>query len=204
MPIFTEKLDFGAIFDFRDFQKGTFWTTFSRAKSPKCYPGSVRGSVLGPTFSEHRFFFFFDRLLAHFFNIKKIGAFGSILAAFGSLLVSFWLHVGPCWSIWLHFDALKPTLRPTTPKKQFLFICFDSFRFWIVFKWISADLCIDLGIVFQPNLYHLSPFVFILNPQPHNPNPTTPHTHKHKNMARRNARSRAWPCWLGLAWPSLG
>ena len=46
---------------------------------------------------------FVDRLLAHFFNIKINNAFDSILAALGSLLVSFWLHVGillaPCWSM---------------------------------------------------------------------------------------------------------
>ena len=60
-----------------------------------------------------------DRLLAHFFNIKNDGAFGSILAAFSSLWLSFWLHAGPCWSTWLHSDALKRTLRPMTPKKTF-------------------------------------------------------------------------------------
>jgi hypothetical protein len=32
VPIFTEKLDFGAIFDFRDFQKGVFFITFSLKK----------------------------------------------------------------------------------------------------------------------------------------------------------------------------
>jgi hypothetical protein len=92
--------------------------------------------------------------------------------------------LAPCWSIWLHFDALKPTLRPTTPKQIFLFICFDSFIFWIVFKWISAALCIDLGIVFQPNLYHLSPFVF--NFKPATPQLPTPQPHTPTNI-------KTWP-----------
>ena len=34
-----EKLDFGAIFDFRDFQKGTSWETFSRKRSIKGFAG---------------------------------------------------------------------------------------------------------------------------------------------------------------------
>ena len=35
MLSFYEKFDFGAIFDFQDFQKGTFWTPFSATKAPK-------------------------------------------------------------------------------------------------------------------------------------------------------------------------
>ena len=31
---FYEKFDFGAIFDFLDFQKGTIWTPFSATKAP--------------------------------------------------------------------------------------------------------------------------------------------------------------------------
>ena len=34
-----EKCDFGAIFDFLDFQKGTFWKTFSCKRSKKGFPG---------------------------------------------------------------------------------------------------------------------------------------------------------------------
>jgi hypothetical protein len=41
--------------------------------------------------------FYFDR--DAFLANHKTYAFGSILAAFGSLLVSFWLHVGPFGSI---------------------------------------------------------------------------------------------------------
>ena len=63
--------------------------------------------------------------------------------------------------------------------------CFDFFRFWIVLKWISKDLRIDLGIVLQPNWYHPFPFGFLRKKkrkpkktQPHNPQPhklTHPH-----------------------------
>ena len=57
------------------------------------------GTVLEPIFSEHFCFAF--------------------LIAFGLHFGSFWLPFGillaPCWSIWLHFDDLKPTLHPTTP-----------------------------------------------------------------------------------------
>ena len=35
---FYEKLDLGAIFDFKDFQKGTSWDTFSRKRSKKVFP----------------------------------------------------------------------------------------------------------------------------------------------------------------------
>ena len=39
LPIFTEKLDLGAISDFQDFQKGTFWIIFSMQRAPKSqYP----------------------------------------------------------------------------------------------------------------------------------------------------------------------
>ena len=40
---FCEKLDFGAIFDFHDFQKGTFWTPFSATKAPKSLTVSWAG-----------------------------------------------------------------------------------------------------------------------------------------------------------------
>ena len=49
-------------------------------------------------------------------------AFGSILAALGSLLVSFWLHVGPCWSNWLHFDALKTDPAPNDVQTKRLYL----------------------------------------------------------------------------------
>ena len=100
------------------------------------------------------FAFAFFQLVVIFVDLQI--PLGSILAAFGSLSVPFWLHVGPFGSI------LTPSNRPCAqrPQKHLLFISFHFFRCWIVFKWISADLCIDLGIVFQPNLYHLSPFVF--------------------------------------------
>ena len=58
---------------------------------------------------------------------------GSILVALGSLLVSFWFYVGPCWSIWLHFDAPKPTVRPTTPKSNYYLFVTIFFRFEILF-----------------------------------------------------------------------
>ena len=50
------------------------------------------------TFSEHRFFCFGDRLLAHFGSMLvatdyMLASFGSILVALDSLLVSFWLHI---------------------------------------------------------------------------------------------------------------
>ena len=52
------------------------------------------------------------------------------LAPFWFHLERFWLNFGrfgfpfgvlwvPCWSIWLYFDVLKPTLRPTTPKNNY-------------------------------------------------------------------------------------
>ena len=44
MPIFIEKLDVGAIFDFRDFQKGTFWIPFSATKAPKEHKSLVPGA----------------------------------------------------------------------------------------------------------------------------------------------------------------
>ena len=89
--------------------------------------------VLDPTFSEHRLFFIsVDRILVRFFNISNMfGAFGSILAALGSLLLSFWLYVGPCWSMWLRFDALKPTLRPTPPPTELVYL-FVSIRLEIL------------------------------------------------------------------------
>ena len=46
------------------------------------------------------------------------------------------------------------------------------FRLWKVFKYMSVDLCIDLGIVLQPNLN----FCLIRNPTI--PQPTNPHTSK--------------------------
>jgi hypothetical protein len=54
VPIFTEKLDLGAIFEFRDFQKGTVWPTFSRKfrQKSKVFPP---GTLLELTFPEHRF-----------------------------------------------------------------------------------------------------------------------------------------------------
>ena len=121
--------------------------------------------VLVPTFSEHWFQDFF------------LTTFWLPLAPCWQHLIRFWCHFGSMLVHWLHFDTLKPTLRPTTPKKTFL---------GIVFKWSSADLCIDLDLVFHPNLYHLSIFVSTRNPktpQPHSP--THPQTHKHKNMTRR-------------------
>ena len=36
---FYENFGFGAIFDFRDFQKGTSWEIFSRKRSKKGFPG---------------------------------------------------------------------------------------------------------------------------------------------------------------------
>ena len=121
--------------------------------------------------------------LEHFFNFDT---FGSILAAQGSLWVPVWLHVGPCWSIWLHFAVLKPTLRPTPPKNNsysFLSIVLDFGLFFNRFQQICASCVIQTCITFL-----LSFFIFTRNPT--TPNPTTPHTHKHKNMARRNARFR--------------
>ena len=122
-------------------------------------------------------------------QISKCRPNGTQVPHFGRFGLPFNSILALCWSIRLHFDAVKPTLRPTTPKNSCLFICFDSFRFWIVFWWISADVWIDLGIVFQPNLYHISPFVFFSLTrimEPHKP--TIRQIHKHKNPARRNAR----------------
>ena len=45
MPNSTEKLDFGSIYDFRDFQKGVFWIKFSAERAlkehePECWEAS--------------------------------------------------------------------------------------------------------------------------------------------------------------------
>ena len=153
----------------------------------ECDPGQfhrVRFGVPEPAFPEH---------ILGGFVCSPFGALLIPLAPFWQLLISFWFPFGvllpPCWSIWFHFGALKLTLRPTTPPKLFVFVCFDSFRFWIVFKWIPADLCIDLGIVVQPNVYHLSPFVFYFEPASTTPNSKTPHTQKHE-IWRSGMRAR--------------
>ena len=53
MPNFYEKLVCDAIFDFRDFQKGNFWTPFS---APKALQGSsvswAGRPCRGPAFHE--------------------------------------------------------------------------------------------------------------------------------------------------------
>ena len=97
------------------------------------------------------------------------------LVPFWHLWVPFWCHFG---SMLVH---LAPFWKPKTnsaandSKTKLWFICFDYFTICIVFKRISADLCIDLAIVFEPNLYYLPPLIFfILNPQPHNPKPHNP------------------------------
>ena len=58
-------------------------------------------------------------------------------------------------------------------------------------EWIPTDSCIDLGIVLQPHLNHLSSFVLYSQSNPQSHRPTHSQTHKHKNMAWRNARSRS-------------
>ena len=42
VPVYTQKCDFGAIFDFRDFQKGAFWTTFWLKISIWSHPAELR------------------------------------------------------------------------------------------------------------------------------------------------------------------
>ena len=44
---FYEKLDFGAMFDFHDFQKGTFWTPYSATKVMKNHGGNLPGPTWG-------------------------------------------------------------------------------------------------------------------------------------------------------------
>ena len=38
----VKKFDLGAIFDFLDFQKGAFWTTFSAERAPKEHEAELR------------------------------------------------------------------------------------------------------------------------------------------------------------------
>ena len=111
---------------------------------------------------------------------------------FGRFGRPFGVLLAPGWSIWLHFDVLKLTLDPTTPKNIFVVLflvswlpgvsrvsripdlwgsCFGSFTFWIAFKRISTDLCTDLGIVVSLFLFGL-----LFKTQSHKtPNPTTTH-----------------------------
>ena len=133
-----------------------------------------------------------DRLLAHFSYLWLHLA--SILNVWESPFVSLGHHVGPFGFIVFHlapFWRSRTDTAPNDPPKTvfILFLvswlpvvsgvpelwgpCFDSFRFVIVLTWISFDSCIDLGIVFQQNLYQCSRFVFILNPQSHPPPHTT-------------------------------
>ena len=76
-------------------QKATNIDNFSREIFKKGDTGRllrVGLDVPEPIFSEHRFCLFLFAFWCTF------GAFGSMLAAVGSLLVSFWLHVDRCWS----------------------------------------------------------------------------------------------------------
>jgi hypothetical protein len=138
-------LDFGAIFDFQNFQKGAFMATFSR-KMSFFFDTFRPETLLELTFSEQRLpdilFCFLIAFSLHF---------GNFWHPFRSMLV----HIGTFGSIWLYADPLKPTLLLTTPKKQFLCIRFNSFRCSIVLNCISADVSIDLGIVSQPNFHRL-------------------------------------------------
>ena len=53
MPNFYKKLDFGAIFDFHGFQKGTLWTTFSPKQAPKpSTPNDRERPCRDPAFHE--------------------------------------------------------------------------------------------------------------------------------------------------------
>jgi hypothetical protein len=52
VPILPPPVDFGAILDFRDFQKGTLWTTFFAERAPKSQSpelGVTSLSVFEPT-----------------------------------------------------------------------------------------------------------------------------------------------------------
>ena len=53
MPIFIVKLDFGTIFDFRDLQKGSFWTTVSAQRLTfRCAAEPCGASLPRPCFHE--------------------------------------------------------------------------------------------------------------------------------------------------------
>jgi hypothetical protein len=49
VPILPPPAGFGAIFDFRDFQKGAFWTTFSVERTPKTDDPECREPSQGAT-----------------------------------------------------------------------------------------------------------------------------------------------------------
>ena len=107
-------------------------------------------------------FCFVGRLLARFWCLWL--PFGRFQFLFNILFAS-------CWSILVD---LAPLWRPKTDPapndfhKTFFIYLFQFFQMFDCFEWIPADSWIDLGIVFQPNLYHLSPFVFyLLTRQPH-------------------------------------
>ena len=53
MPNFSKHLFCGAIFDFHDFQKGTFWTTFSCSRPPNpTTPNDEKRPSADPAFHE--------------------------------------------------------------------------------------------------------------------------------------------------------
>ena len=55
MPSFYKKLVWEAVFDFQDFQKGTFWTPFSATKAPTSPTVSWAGRPCrDPAFHENK------------------------------------------------------------------------------------------------------------------------------------------------------
>ena len=48
-PVYTQKCDFGTIYDFLGVQQSTLGTTFPSPKSPFELPGESRGTLLEPT-----------------------------------------------------------------------------------------------------------------------------------------------------------
>ena len=125
------------------------------------------------------------------------------LALFGIHFVCFWLHfecfwhpIGvllvPGWSIWLHFDALEPTLHPTTPQNSFCSVpgVLASWVFGVPDLWVPVSILLDVrlflngfqqivhrfGHRFATKLVRTTFFVFFSAATAHTPNIPSPHT----------------------------